>query len=97
MGIIIKPIVTEKMTLTTEKMENRYGFIVNRNANKIQIKEAIKAFYGVEVVSVNTMNYLGKSKSRYTKGGFISGKENAYKKAIVTLAEGEVIDFYSNI
>lgn len=97
MGIIIKPIITEKMTAVTEKFPNRYGFIVNRNANKIQIKAAIKEFYGKEAVSVNTMNYLGKSKSRFTKGGFISGKENAFKKAIVTLAEGETIDFYSNI
>lgn len=97
MGIIIKPIITEKMTAVTEKFPNRYGFIVNRDANKIQIKAAIKEFYGKEAVSVNTMNYLGKSKSRFTKGGFISGKENAFKKAIVTLAEGETIDFYSNI
>ena len=97
MGIIIKPIITEKMTAVTEKFPNRYGFIVNRDANKIQIKAAIKEFYGKEAISVNTMNYLGKSKSRFTKGGFISGKENAFKKAIVTLAEGETIDFYSNI
>lgn len=97
MGIIIKPIITEKMTAVTEKFPNRYGFIVNRDANKIQIKAAIKEFYGKEAVSVNTMNYLGKSKSRFTKGGFISGKENSFKKAIVTLAEGETIDFYSNI
>jgi len=97
MGIIIKPIITEKMTAVTEKFPNRYGFIVNRDANKIQIKQAIKEVYGMEAVSVNTMNYLGKSKSRYTKGGFISGKENAFKKAVVTLAEGETIDFYSNI
>ena len=97
MGIIVKPIITEKMTAVTEKFSNRYGFIVNRNANKIQIKAAIKELYGKEVITVNTMNYLGKSKSRYTKAGFISGKENAFKKAIVTLAEGETIDFYSNI
>jgi len=92
MGIVIKPIITEKMTAVTEKFPNRYGFIVSKDANKVQIKNAIKELYGTEVVSVNTMNYLGKSKSR-----FISGKENAFKKAIVTLAEGETIDFYSNI
>jgi large subunit ribosomal protein L23 len=97
MGIIVKPIITEKMTAVTEKFPNRYGFIVNRDANKIEIKNAIKELYGKEAVSVNTMNYLGKTKSRYTKAGFISGKENAYKKAVVTLAEGETIDFYSNI
>ncbi|NOR87313.1 MAG: 50S ribosomal protein L23 [Bacteroidales bacterium] len=97
MGIIIKPIITEKMTAVTEKFPNRYGFIVNRDANKIQIKEAIKEVYGKEAVSVNTMNYLGKSKSRNTKAGLIVGKESDYKKAMVTLAEGETIDFYSNI
>ena len=97
MGIIIKPIITEKMTAETEKFPNRYGFIVNRDANKIQIKEAVKELYGKDVVTVRTMNYLGKSKSRFTKGGFISGKANDFKKAIVTLAEGETIDFYSNI
>ena len=97
MGIIIKPIITEKMTAVTEKFPNRYGFIVNKDANKLQIKAAIKEVYGVEAVSVNTMNYLGKTKSRYTKAGYISGKENAFKKAVVTLAEGETIDFYSNI
>ncbi len=97
MGIIIKPIITEKLTAVTEKFPNRYGFIVRKDANKLQIKAAIKEVYGVEAVSVNTMNYLGKSKSRHTKAGFISGKENDYKKAMVTLAEGETIDFYSNI
>ncbi|OYT17491.1 MAG: 50S ribosomal protein L23 [Bacteroidetes bacterium 4572_77] len=97
MGIIIKPIITEKLTAITEKYPNRYGFVVNKNANKLQIRQAIKEVYGVEAVSVNTMNYLGKKKSRHTKAGFISGKENAYKKAMVTLAEGETIDFYSNI
>ena len=97
MGIIIKPIITEKLTAVTEKFPNRYGFIVNREANKIQIKEAVKELYGKDVVSVRTMNYLGKSKSRFTKGGFISGKANDFKKAIITLAEGETIDFYSNI
>lgn len=97
MGIIIKPVITEKMTGVSEKMPNRYGFIVEKAANKIQIKNAVKEIYGKEVVDVNTMNYLGKTKSRNTKGGVISGKTKAVKKAIVTLAEGETIDFYSNI
>ena len=96
MGIIHKPIITEKMTAISEKL-NQYGFIVNKNANKIQIKNAVNELYGVEVESVNTMNFSGKTKSRNTKAGFITGKTNAYKKAIVTLAEGETIDFYSNI
>ncbi len=97
MGIIIKPIVTEKQTAITEKFSNRYGFRVSPDANKIQIKAAVEELYGVSVVSVNTMNYAGKSKSRYTKSGVISGKMPAFKKAIVTLKDGETIDFFSNI
>ena len=96
MEIIKKPVITEKMTEIGEK-QNRYGFIVDKRANKLQIKQAVKEIYGVEVAEVNTMNYSGKTKSRYTKAGFISGKTNSYKKAIVTLADGETIDFYSNI
>jgi large subunit ribosomal protein L23 len=96
MDIIIKPIITEKMTAQTEKL-HRYGFKVDRRADKIQIARAIEELYSVKVDSVNTMRYGGKLKSRYTKAGFIQGKTNAYKKAIITLAEGEVIDFYSNI
>lgn len=97
MGIIIKPIVTEKQTAITEKKENRVGFRVSPDANKLQIKAAIEALYEVNVVRVNTMNYGGKRKSRYTKSGVISGKEAAFKKAIVTLKEGQKIDFFSNI
>ncbi|MDD4142393.1 MAG: 50S ribosomal protein L23 [Bacteroidales bacterium] len=96
MEIIIKPIVTEKMTLMTEKL-NRYAFVVSKAANKIQIKEAVEKMYGVDVEAVNTINYSGKLKSRFTKGGVISGRTNAFKKAIVTIASGQVIDFYSNI
>lgn len=97
MGIIIKPVITEKMTAVSEKMPNRYAFIVEKFANKIQIKNAVKEIYGKDVLEVNTMNYNGKTKSRNTKGGVISGKTKAVKKAIVTLAVGETIDFYSNI
>ncbi|MDR2690896.1 MAG: 50S ribosomal protein L23 [Dysgonamonadaceae bacterium] len=97
MGIIIKPVVTEKQTAITEKKENRVGFRVTPSANKLQIKAAIEALYGVNVVKVNTMNYDGKRKSRYTKSGVINGKEAAFKKAIVTLKEGQQIDFFSNI
>ncbi|MCB2219117.1 MAG: 50S ribosomal protein L23 [Bacteroidetes bacterium] len=96
MEIIVKPVITEKMTGLGEKL-NRYGFIVHKKANKIQIKKAVEDFYGVHVVAVNTMNYSGKEKSRFTKAGVIAGRTNAFKKAIVTLAEGETIDFYSNI
>jgi large subunit ribosomal protein L23 len=96
MSVILKPIITEKMTQMGEKL-NRYGFRVDKRANKLQIKKAIKDIYGVEVAEINTMVYRGKSKTRYSKSGFISGKSNNYKKAIVTLAKGETIDFYSNI
>lgn len=96
MIIIKKPVITEKMTAISEKL-NRYAFIVDKRANKIQIKEAVEKLYGVKVTAVNTMNYEGKSKSRYTKSGVITGKVSDSKKAIVTLAEGETIDFFSNI
>lgn len=97
MNVILKPVVTEKMTTINEKFTNRVAFIVDKRANKIQIKRAVKELYGVNVADVNTMNYSGKNKSRYTKAGFISGRTNAVKKAVITLAAGEVIDFYSNI
>ncbi|MDD2618136.1 MAG: 50S ribosomal protein L23 [Bacteroidales bacterium] len=96
MGIIIKPIVTEKMTTITEKL-NRYGFRVLPEANKIEIAKAVEKMYDVTVLSVNTSNFRGKNTSRYTRGGVIKGKTAAYKKAIVTLKEGDVIDFYSNL
>lgn len=96
MTVILKPIITEKMTHLGEKL-NRYGFMVDRRANKLQIMQAIKDLYGVDVASVNTMVFSGKNKSRFTKSGVISGRTSTYKKAIVTLAKGETIDFYSNI
>lgn len=96
MNVLIKPIVTEKVTALGESL-NRYGFVVRKDANKQQIKSAIEALYNVNVTNVNTMIYGGKNKSRFTKSGVISGRTNAYKKAIVTLAEGDAIDFYSNI
>ncbi len=96
MDILVKPIVTEKMTAQGERF-NRYGFVVNRRATKDQIKRAVESLYSVQVDSVNTMIYGGKKKVRYTKSGVISGKTSAYKKAVVTLVQGESIDFYSNI
>ena len=97
MGIIIKPIVTEKLTAITEKTPNRFGFRVSPQANKLEIRQAVEAMYQVTVVDVNTMRYSGKLKSRYTKSGTVSGRQDAYKKAIVTLKKGESIDFFSNI
>ena len=96
MAYIVKPLVTEKMTSITEK-QNKYGFIVRPDANKIEIKKEVESLYNVNVVAVNTCVYAGKAKARYTRAGLIRGRKNAFKKAIVTLKEGEVIDFYSNI
>ena len=97
MAVIIKPLVTEKMTAMTEKMSNRFGFIVRPDANKLEIKKEVEALYNVTVVDVNTMRYQGKSKSRYTRSGLLKGRTNAFKKAVVTLKDGDTIDFYSNI
>lgn len=96
MEILLKPIITEKMTAQSEKL-NRFGFIVDIDANKIQIKKAVEKMYNVTVESVNTIRYAGKNKSRYTKTGILKGSTNAFKKAIVTLKDGDTIDFYSNI
>ena len=96
MGIIIKPIVTEKLTIQGEKL-NRYGFIVDREANKLQIKAAVEQEYNVTVADVNTVNYHGKRKSRYTKAGMLQGRTNHFKKAYVTLVGEDKIEFYANI
>ena len=97
MEVLIKPLITEKMTAVTEKYPNRYGFIVNKAASKSQIRHAVEEMYDVSVTSVNTMVYLGKLKTRFTRTGIQSGRKNSFKKAIVTLEEGQTIDFYSNI
>jgi large subunit ribosomal protein L23 len=95
MSVLVKPLVTEKISALNE--EGRYGFIVSKKANKIQIKNAVESTYGVTVEDVNTMRYAGKKKSRHTKSGVISGRMPSYKKAIVKVADGDVIDFYSGI
>ena len=94
--ILIKPILTEKANGQQEKLR-RYAFKVDRRANKLEIKKAVETFYGVNVVDVNTAVAPGKNKARYTKAGFIQGMKSAYKKAFVTVAEGESIDLYANI
>lgn len=96
MIILQKPLITEKMSTKGESL-NQYGFVVDKRADKTQIKKAIEEKYDVTVTSVNTLRYGGKVKTRYTKSGVITGKTNAYKKAIVSLKEGDQIDFYSNI
>ena len=95
MSILKRPLVTEKVSALNEK--GKYGFIVDIKANKVDIKKAVEKLYGVNVEKVNTINVMGKYKVRYTKTGILGGRKPNYKKAIVTLAEGEVIDFYSNV
>ena len=96
MGVLIKPLVTEKMSLQSETL-NRYGFIVDGNANKLQIKAAVEKMYSVSVETVNTMNYLGKLKRRNTKSGVVVGRRNSFKKAIISLSEGDTLDIYNSI
>ena len=96
MNILIKPVITEKMTAQAEKL-NRFAFVVDRTANKIQIKKAVEETYDVTVSTVRTMVCIGKKRVRGSKSGMISGMTKTYKKAIVTLSEGDTIDFYSNI
>ncbi|MDA8979455.1 50S ribosomal protein L23 [Chitinophagales bacterium] len=94
--VLIKPVVTEKSNATQEK-SNRFTFIVDKNANKLVIKEAVEAMYGVSVDKVWAHVIPAKAKTRFTKSGIASGRKPAYKKAIVSLVEGDTIDFYSNI
>jgi large subunit ribosomal protein L23 len=95
MSILKRPLVTEKVSGLNEK--GKYGFIVELTANKVEIKSAVEKMYGVNVERVNTISVMGKLKTRYTKAGVLAGRKPNYKKAIVTLAQGEVIDFYSNV
>lgn len=96
MDIKIQPIVTEQATKLTERL-NRYTFRVSLDANKYQIKDLVEKLYGVKVINVNTLVVRAKNKSRYTKSGLLRGKKQGYKKAFITVAEGQNIDFYSNI
>lgn len=96
MSILIKPIITEKATNDSE-LYNRYAFVVDKKANKLEIRNAVAEAYGVEIESVRTMNYPVKRNTKYTKSGIVQAMKGGYKKAIVQLAEGESIDFYSNI
>ena len=95
MAILIKPILPEQATTYNDK--GKFSFIVDKKANKVQVKKAVEKTYDVNVVSVNTINVLGKSVSKYTKTGIVTGRKPSYKKAIVQLKEGEFIDFYSQI
>ncbi len=94
--IIIRPLITEKMTAQSEK-EGRYGFVVDRRSNKVEIRSAVEQQFNVKVTGVRTMIVRGKERTRYTKSIFLRGSTSTWKKAIVTLAEGETIDLYSNL
>ncbi|HSN07633.1 MAG TPA: 50S ribosomal protein L23 [Hanamia sp.] len=94
--VLIKPVLSEKVNRLSEKY-NRYTFIVNRKANKLEIKKAVEEFYGITVEEVNTLNMPSKVKQRNTKAGLLTGRKPAKKKAIVTVAEGDSIDLYGNI
>ena len=95
MSIYVKPIITEKFSAMADK--GRYAFVVEQTANKVEIKKAIEKAYGVTVASVNTMNYIGKIKFRYTQTKIMTGLVKKAKKAVVTLKKGDTIDFYGNI
>ena len=96
MSILIKPIITEKATNDSE-LFNRYAFVVDKKANKIEIKNAVETAYGVSISSVKTLNYPVQKNTKFTKKGLVTGKKGAYKKEIIQLAEGESIDFYNNL
>ncbi len=96
MSVLIKPILTEKATKESE-LQNRFGFVVEKNANKIQIKKAVEQTYGVSVVAVNTSISRANRSTKYTKNGLITAKTGAYKKAFVQVKDGETIDLYTNI
>lgn len=95
MSIIKRPLITEKANALTEK--GVYTFIVDKKANKIEIKKEIERAYGVNVNGVRTIRYAGKEKTRFTQAKVLAGRTVSYKKAIITLAQGEVIDFYGDI
>jgi len=94
--VLIKPVLSEKVNRLSEKY-NRYTFVVNRKANKLEIKKAVEEFYGITVESVNTINVPSKVKQRNTKAGVLTGRKPAKKKAVVTVAEGDTIDLYGNV
>ena len=96
MSILIKPIIAEKATNDSE-LHNSYAFVVDKKANKIDIKKAVETAYGVSISSVKTLNYPVQKNTKFTKKGLVTGKKGAYKKAIIQLAEGESIDFYNNL
>jgi large subunit ribosomal protein L23 len=99
-NILKRPLLTEKIESLPDQVKGgkeRFAFVVDKRANKIEIAEAVRKMYGVEVESVNIINCKGKAKVKFTKAGIIEGRTNSYKKAIITLREGEIIDFFESI
>ncbi len=94
--ILIQPLVTEKVSLQSEKL-SKYGFLVDKGANKIQIKNAVEQMYGVTVLGVNTIIVPAKQKTRYTRKGIMEGRTTSYKKAIVTVDAEDTIDFFEAV
>ncbi|RQO31544.1 50S ribosomal protein L23 [Taibaiella sp. KBW10] len=92
--VLVRPVITEKVNSQMEK-QNRYTFVVDKRSNKLEIKEAVQNFYNVKVGEVNTIVVPAKNKSRFTKAGYVQGRKSAYKKAVVTLLDGETIDLFS--
>ena len=94
--VLIKPVLSEKANKQAEKA-NRYTFIVDKKANKLEIKKAVEGFYGVQVEEVNTLVSTSKVKAKYTKSGFLVGRKPAKKKAVITVAKGDTIDLYGTV
>ncbi len=92
--VLVRPVITEKVNNQIEK-SGRYTFVVDKKANKLEVKKAVEEFYGVKVDNVNTIVVPGKNKSRFTKAGLLKGVKSSYKKAVVTLVEGDTIDLFS--
>jgi len=92
--VLVRPVITEKVNLQMER-SGRYTFVVGKNANKLEIKKAVESFYGVRVADVNTVVVPAKNKARFTKAGLLTGRKPSYKKAVVTLAEGDTIDLFT--
>lgn len=92
--VLVRPVITEKVNNQIEN-SGRYTFVVDKRANKLEIKQAVQDFYGVQVSNVNTIVVPGKNKSRFTKAGLLTGVKSSYKKAVVTLVEGDTIDLFS--
>lgn len=96
-NVLIRPLITEKMTNITADQPGKYGFLVNPKSNKVEIAHAIQQKFNVHVIDVKTMNHSGKTKTQFRKSGRFVGKTSKFKKAIVTLKEGETIELFEQV